>query len=299
MGLDFYQEYSVARQAFEEADDLLKRPISKLIFEGSDQELTETKNSQPAIFITCYALMRVLQSLFPEIQPSHAAGLSLGEYTALTAANVLGYATCLPIVQARGLYMHECCERHPGTMAVALGLDDSSAEQCVDALQLPNDLWAANFNCPGQVVISGTKMGVEKGSKALQEKGAKKVLPLQVHGAFHSGLMREAQEQLGTILAETQFQKSSVKVAMNVTGTFITDTHLMKKVLIEQVTKPVRWSRCIQAIDQDGIDVFIEIGCGKTLSGMNKRIGVRANTINLEKIEDLKNIELSLRNSGA
>lgn len=182
---------------------------------------------------------------------------------------------------------------------MALGLDDASAEQCVLDLQLPNDLWAANFNCPGQVVISGTKKGIAAGSQALLEKGAKKILPLQVHGAFHSGLMQEAQDKLEEIINATPFQKSHIKIAMNVTGGFVEDPAAMKKTLIAQVTKPVRWSRAIQAIDQDGIDLFIELGCGKTLSGMNKRIGVTAETINLEKVDDLKTIETKLKGSYA
>ncbi len=294
MGFDFFNEFPVAKACFEEADDILKRALSKLIFEGSEQELTQTKNSQPAIFVMSYALSRVIQTLYPEIIPSHTAGLSLGEYTAITAAHVLCYKDALLLVQARGQFMHECCEKHPGTMAVVMGLDDSSCEACVQELNLPNDLWAANFNCPGQVVISGTQRGIEAATTALLAKGAKRVLPLQVHGAFHSGLMQEAQERLASIIQDMSFSETKVKVAMNVTGGLVSDPALMKKTLIQQVTQPVRWSRDIQAIEQDGIDCFIEIGCGKTLSGMNKRIGVKTETINIEKVADLQAIEQRL-----
>jgi len=295
MGHDFYTQFAEARVCFEEADDILHRSLSKLIFEGSDQELTETKNSQPAIFVTSYAILKVLQQQFPEIMPSHVAGLSLGEYTALAAAQVLNYKDALSLVQARGQFMHNCCEKYAGTMAVVLGLDDETAEKCVLEVNLPHELWAANFNCPGQVVISGTKKGVEIGSKALLEKGAKKILPLQVHGAFHSGLMQEAQVMLAEIISHTPFHKSNIQVAMNVTGGFVSDIQDMQKLLIQQVTQPVRWSRAIKTIDQDGVSLFLEIGCGKTLSGMNKRIGPKAETCNVEKVEDLHTLEAKLR----
>ena len=295
MGYDFYRDFPEAKQAFEEADDILKRDISKLIFEGSEKELTETKNSQPAIFVTSYALLQVLRKRFPEIVPTHTAGLSLGEYTALACANSISYSDALPLVQARGHFMHECCEKHAGTMAVVLGLDDQAVEQCVKECNVPSDLWAANFNCPGQVVISGTKIGIDLATKALMACGAKKIMPLQVHGAFHSGLMQEAQVRLSEVIQGTPFSSSKVKIAMNVTGDFVDSANTIRDLLIRQITQPVRWSRAIKTIDQDGIDLFIEIGCGKTLSSMNKRIGVRAPTCNVEKIEDLQTIELKLR----
>ena len=296
MGLDFYTQFQEAKECFQEADDILNRPLSKIIFEGSDQELTATKNSQPAIFVTSYAILKVLQKQFPEIAPSYAAGLSLGEYTALTAAHVLHYKDALTLVQARGQFMHDCCEKHAGTMAVVLGLDDETAERCVQEVNMPHELWAANFNCPGQVVISGTKKGIEIGSQALLAKGAKKVMPLQVHGAFHSGLMQEAQDKLTEVISETSFHTTDIRVAMNVTGGFVTDTSTMKQLLIQQVTHPVRWSRAVKAIDQDGATLFLEIGCGKTLSGMNKRIpGLTAETCNIDKIEDLHTLESKLR----
>lgn len=295
MGHDFYNEFSIAKETFEEADELLQRPLSRLIFEGTDEELMQTKNSQPAIFTVSIAILRTIHHLFPELVASHTAGLSLGEYTALAAAKILTYQDALPLVQARGQFMHDCCERYPGTMAVVLGLTDEQVEEIVTNLQLPHDLWAANFNCPGQVVISGTKKGIEIGSKALSEKGAKRILPLQVHGAFHSGLMQEAKEKLQERLSETKFFPSSIPVAMNVTGKFASDCTEMQDLLTKQVTSPVRWHKAVSTIDADGIDFFLEIGCGKTLSGMNKRIGIKKDTFTIEKIEDLGNLESKLQ----
>lgn len=295
MGYDFYQSYPAAKRVFEEADDLLKRKLSQLIFHGTEQELTQTKNSQPAIYVTSIAILTTLQELFPELLPFACAGLSLGEYTALTAAKKLSFASGVPLVQARGLYMHEACEEKKGAMTCILGLDDSAVEAAIDALNMPHEISCANFNCPGQVVISGTVHGIEVGTKACLEKGAKKAIPLQVHGAFHSGLMQKAQDRLRVNLSETPLLHTDIKVATNVTGDFIDSPEMLKEILIKQVTSPIRWHKAIRAIDNDGCSLFVEIGCGKTLSGMNKRIGVLAPTCNVEKVEDLKKFEEEMK----
>jgi [acyl-carrier-protein] S-malonyltransferase len=175
-------------------------------------------------------------------------------------------------------------------MAVILGLEDHLVEEAVRALNMGNELWCANFNCPGQVVISGTKKGVEAGSKACLEKGAKRALPLQVHGAFHSGLMKSAEEKLAPHLQETHFQKSAIQTVSNVTGDKVEAPDIIRELLLKQITYPVRWQKGIRTLDPE-TDIFIEIGCGKTLSGLNKRIGTQATTHTLEKVEDLKNLE--------
>jgi [acyl-carrier-protein] S-malonyltransferase len=291
MGHDFYKSYPTAKRVFEEADDLLERKLSSLIFNGQESELTQTKNSQPAIYITSLAILSVLQELFGEFMPFACAGLSLGEYTALTASQKLSFKHGVPLVQARGLYMHEACEEKKGAMTCILGMDDSEVEACIEALKMPEEISCANFNCPGQVVISGTIRGVEAGTKACLEKGAKKAIPLQVHGAFHSSLMKGAQEKLKPELTRAPIVKTEIKVATNVTGDFVDSPEMLKDILIRQVTSPVRWHRAIRTIDNAGSELFIEIGCGKTLSGMNKRIGVNAPTCNIEKVEDLKKFE--------
>jgi [acyl-carrier-protein] S-malonyltransferase len=296
MGKDFFEQFQIARQTYQQADEILDRPLSKLIFSGSEQEITQTKNSQPAIFVTSIAILRVLNELFPEILPSATSGLSLGEYTALVAAGYIDFSKALPLVQLRGQFMHDSCENNPGTMAVVLGLEDAVVEECVNNLSLPNDLWAANFNCPGQVVISGTKRGIDAATVALIARGAKRVLPLQVHGAFHSGLMNDAQEKLKPyILSCNLLDKSRCKIAMNVSGSFATSASDIKNLLIDQVTSPVRWSTCVRTMDSQGPAYFIEIGCGKTLSGMNKRIVTKAPTLSLEKIDEIGSIEKALK----
>ena len=287
MGRDFYRDFPVAKRLFEEADDILQRNLSAIIFEKDEAELTQTKNSQPAIYVTSMAILRVLEEQFGKV-PFATAGLSLGEYTALTAAHKLSFQETLPLVQARGLYMHEACEATSGTMAVVLGLENEQVIEVVRELQMPNELWCANFNCPGQVVISGTRKGVEIGSKACLEKGAKKVIPLQVHGAFHSGLMKTAQEQLGPKIEKAPIQESAIQLVSNVTGDFVKSPEQIKKALIQQVSSPVLWQKAIRTLDTASTDLFIEIGPGKTLSAMNKRIAVTAATISVEKVEDLK-----------
>lgn len=291
MGKDFYNEFLQAREVFEEADDILQQNLSHRIFSGSEEELKATKNSQPAIFVTSYAILQTLRSLFPHIIPAACAGLSLGEYTALVAASYLSFDKALPIVQCRGRFMHDACEKTKGTMAVVLGLDDEKVESLVKALHMPNDIWTANFNCPGQVVISGTIEGVAIATQALLKAGAKKVMPLQVHGAFHSNLMKEAQDALTPYLRNAPLQAGTCPIVMNVSGEFAKSLDDVQQLLIQQVTSPVRWSKGIRTMDASGITHFIEIGCGKTLAGMNKRIGIQACTINIEKVEDLKNVQ--------
>lgn len=299
MGHDFYTQFPAARRIFEDGDECLHRKLSDVIFHKDEATLTETKNSQPAIYVTSMAILTVLEELFfsTKASPFACAGLSLGEYTALTASNKLNFSKTLPLVQSRGLYMHEACEQIPGTMAVILGLDDAAVEQVVSELNMPKDLWCANFNCPGQVVISGTVKGIEAGSKACLAKGAKRALPLQVHGAFHSGLMMAAQERLREHVLGAEIQESPIRFAMNVTGDFAEKPDTIKDLLVRQVTSPVRWQKAIRTLDSAETELFIEIGCGKTLAGLNKRIGVKAQTITIEKVEDLKTLESSLISS--
>lgn len=290
MGRDFFENFEQARHVFEEANDILGRNLSKLILEGPEKVLTETKNSQTAIFVSSMALLRVMESLFPSIKPTFCAGLSLGEYTALTAAGYLQFHEALKLVQFRGECMNEACERTTGSMAVVLGLEALTVEETVRACNLPNDLWVANFNCPGQIVISGTLKGIEAGSAALQAKGAKRVLPLQVHGAFHSGLMKLAEEKLAKPIQEIEFKQGHAQIAMNVPGDIVSDLAAMRRFLIQQVTNSVRWEQGIRSIERQGPELYIEFGPGKTLSAMNKRIGTAAPTLSIEKIADLDQI---------
>lgn len=287
MAKDFIQEFSAARLAFEEADDLLKRHLSEIILNGPEAELTKTKNSQTGIYVASMAIFRVIKELF-EIDPFVCAGLSLGEYTALTAGEYLLFKDCLPLVQTRGELMNQACEETKGEMVVVLGLNGDEVEQAVKETQLPHDLWVANYNCPGQIVLAGTPKGIEAGKAAVLAKGAKRVLPLQVHGAFHSGLMQSAEKRLAEPLMHAPLKKGASALVMNVPGDFVSDIKQIRQNLIEQVTRSVRWEQGIRAMEKQEVDLYIEIGPGKTLAGMNKRIGVKVPTISIEKVEDLQ-----------
>lgn len=286
MGKDFSDSFAISRETFEEADEILGMSLSRIIFEGPEETLVQTKYSQIAIFVSSMAILRALQQQMPDVKPFVCAGLSLGEYTALCASGKLSFSETLLLIQKRALLMNEACEKVPGTMAAVLGLEGSRVEE---ALQGISGVWVANYNCPGQIVISGTKAGVEKGSEVLKAVGAKRILPLSVSGAFHSGLMQMAQEGLAPYILAAPLQETSVQLVMNVPGDFVVKTEEIRKYLISQVTQSVRWEQSILQMDRAGIDCYLEIGCGKTLSGMNRKIGVSGLTLSIEKLADLEN----------
>lgn len=294
MGRDFFEAHEIARATYEEAEEILSSHITKIVFEGPESSLTETRNSQVGIFVTSVAILRVLEKQFPNLKPSMSAGLSLGEYTALYASGRVNFADCLKVVQLRANFMNEACEKNPGTMAVILGMSADEVEEAVRQVNMPNDLWAANFNCPGQVVISGTRKGIDAGTSALLAKGAKRVLPLQVHGAFHSGLMRSAEKSLAPYISALELKESPIALIMNVVGNPVQDVDQIKLNLTRQVTQSVRWEQGVRAMASEGVDLFVEIGCGKTLAGFNKRIGVTAPTISVDKVIDLEQIAQQL-----
>lgn len=288
MGRDFFEKFQVAKETFEEADDLLKIKLSSIILDGPVNLLTETKNSQTGIFVTSIALLRVIQQEFPSLKPSVTAGLSLGEYTALCASNRLSFSECLPLVAYRGQYMNDACGKRKGTMAVVLGFDEDKVQSVLDELNMPNDLYIANLNCPGQIVVSGTEQGIQAFSLLAKEKGAKRVLPLAVHGAFHSGLMEDARLSLAPHIYEAPIKDSSIDFVMNVTGNFVKNVDAICENLIAQVTHPVRWESSINEMKKALVDCYIEIGPGKTLGAMIKRIGVDVPSISIEKLSDLE-----------
>lgn len=290
MGKDFYDQFPIARQVFEEADHVLNCAFSKLIFEGSSEELTLTKNSQIAIYITSIALLRVVQEQFPDLSPAICAGLSLGEYTALTAAGKMTFADCLDLVRTRAEAMHQACLDIKGSMQVVLGMTEEALEAVIQEINPPHPVWLANLNCPGQIVIAGSIDALEVAGGLLKQKGAKRVLPLEVSGAFHSGLMLSAQEKLAVKIATVPFHKSNIEVVMNVPGDLVLSAEEMRQVLIDQVVSPVRWEKGIRRMMEQGIDAYIEMGPGKTLAGMNKRIGVIEPTYSIEKVADLEEL---------
>ena len=212
------------------------------------------------------AILRVVQELY-DLHPYVCAGLSLGEYTALTAAEWLPFRQTLPLVQHRGELMNEACEAALGTMAVVMGLDSAVVEEVVREVNLPDELWVANFNCPGQIVLSGTFKGIQAGAESAKKHGAKKVVPLPVYGAFHSGLMKQAEVKLAPYIQKAPLVQGSVLLVMNVLGDFAPSVEIVRHCLTEQVTHSVRWEQGMRAMEGNDVDLYIEIGPGKPFRG--------------------------------
>lgn len=295
MGKDFYSSFDQAKKIYDEADRLLGYKLSSIIFEGPEQELTKTKNSQVAIYVNSVAILEVLRSLFPGLQPTVTSGLSLGEYTALYASGRVTFSEGLLLVQKRAEFMNDACEKIVGKMSAVLGLSYQTVKEVTDAT---DGVWLANCNCLNQIVISGTEKGVEQATLELKEKGAKRVIPLVVHGAFHSGLMQDAQDRLAFYVDQTEIKDSSVSFVMNVPGDFVSSADSIKSYLKDQVTRSVLWEMGIREIEKKGVDVYLEIGCGKTLSGMNKKIKTQAPTISIDKVEDVETLKTFLKDQG-
>jgi [acyl-carrier-protein] S-malonyltransferase len=287
MGYDFYNNFSIAKDVYDEANDILNFNLSKIIFEGSEKELKDTLNSQLGIFVTSVAILKCIYKNFPQIKPFAVAGLSLGEYTALFASQRIDFKQSLELVAKRAKFMTEACLKEKGQMAAVLGLDEKIVEKTINLLQNEYQIWAANFNCPNQVVISGKENAVKKASELLKEKGARKIIYLQVQGAFHSGLMKSAQDKLQPVILDANLQDSNIPIVMNVPASFVTSLDLIKKYLIMQVTSSVRWQMSIENLEKEKVDNYIEIGPSKTLGAMNKKIKVTVPTFSIEKIEDL------------
>lgn len=283
MGKDFCQ-FESARTTFEEADDLLKEKLSQIIWEGPLDLLTETKNSQLAIFVVSCALLHTLKKELPEIHPTITAGLSLGEYTALYAAGKVSFKDALYLIQKRALFMDEACRKKKGGMAAVLGMESSKIRQILEKEKA--EVWVANCNCPGQVVISGSPLAIDKVTESLKQEGARKVIPLQVHGAFHSPYMTSAMERLEPYILQTKWTDSDTPIAMNVPG----DLASFKDIpmfLTQQVVSSVRWDESVQKMVQANTELFLEIGPGKTLTGLNRKIAPNAECVSIDKVADL------------
>lgn len=289
MGKDFYDNFPVAKEVFDKADLLLGKKLTKIIFEGPEELLLQTENCQTAIFVTSMALLAVINEIYPELHPSICAGLSLGEYSAVCASKRMSFADCLALVQVRGQEMQAACEGEKGAMAAIFALSEEEIDALVAQLNLPGEIWVANYNSPGQTVVSGTIKGVEAAMEAAKAAGAKRALPLNVHGAFHSGLMQGAIKKLTEQVKKIDFRPSTTALVMNVTGDFVTNEKEIAQNLIDQVTHAVRWQQGIEAMKEQ-VDLFIEIGCGATLSGMNRKMNLAAPSIAINKIADLEKL---------
>ena len=267
MGLDLYEKSPLAQEYFEKANNILGFSITDIMFEGTADQLKETKVTQPAIFIHSVILAKVLGDDF---QPAMVAGHSLGEFSALVANGVLSFEDGLRLVSKRALAMQKACEIAPSTMAAVLGLDDNIVEET--CAEIDGVVVAANYNCPGQLVISGEIEAVEKACEVLTEKGAKRALLLPVGGAFHSPMMEPAREELAAAIEGTQFSEPTCAIYQNVVAKAVTNPNEIKENLIAQLTAPVKWTQCIQAMIADGGTEFIEVGPGKVLQGLMRKI---------------------------
>ncbi len=268
MGRELCGQYEVSRRIFSHANEVLGRDIQKICFEGPEDILTRTDNAQPGIFLTSMAGLEALRFLVPHLEFDAAAGLSLGEFTALTAAGAVSFEDGLRMVQLRGQFMQEACESTNGGMASILSLDEAIvAEVCREA-----DVDIANINCPGQIVISGDKDKVVKAIELARSRGAKRAIPLVVAGAYHSRLMDSGRVKVAQALAGLSMQLPKVPVVSNVTARPAGGVAEIKELLVRQVTSPVRWSESMQWLVSQGFTRFIELGPGTVVSGLMKRI---------------------------
>ncbi|MEN2753625.1 ACP S-malonyltransferase [Capnocytophaga sputigena] len=271
MGLDLYEKSAEAKALFEAANGILGFSITDIMFSGTDEDLKQTKVTQPAIFLHSVILSKVLGKNFA---PQMVAGHSLGEFSALVANGALSFEDGLQLVAKRAAAMQKACELQPGTMAAVLGLEDAKVEELcatIDGIVTP-----ANYNCPGQLVISGELKAVEAACEKMKEAGAKRALVLPVGGAFHSVLMKPAEEELAAAIEQTTFHKPLCPVYQNVTTTAVSDENAIKTNLIKQLTAPVKWTQSVQQMIADGATEFIEVGPGKVLQGLVKKINKEA-----------------------
>ena len=268
MGKELYENHPLAKELFEKANEILGFRITDIMFAGTDEELKQTKVTQPAVFL--HSVIRAL-CLGDEFQPDMVAGHSLGEFSALVAAGALSFEDGLRLVSKRALAMQQACEANPGTMAAILGLPDDEVVEILKTIE-GGVVIAANFNCPGQLVISGDIDAIERACEALKAAGAKRALRLNVGGAFHSRLMEPARAELAQAIEATEFHSGRCPISQNVPAHAVTCTHGIKKNLIAQLTAPVRWTESVQAMVADGATRFVEVGPGAVLQGLVKKI---------------------------
>ena len=267
MGLDLYEKSPIAQELFEQANDILGFHITDIMFEGTDEELKQTKVTQPAIFLHSVALAKSLEDAF---EPDMVAGHSLGEFSALVANDCLDFESALKLVSQRAMAMQKACELQPSTMAAIIGLDDDIVEKV--CATTPGIVVAANYNCPGQLVISGEVEAVNQACETLKEEGAKMTVILPVGGAFHSPLMEPAREELAAAIENTFFNEPNCPVYQNVTASAVHSAAAIKNNLIAQLTAPVKWTQSVQQMIADGTTQFTEVGPGKVLRGLMRKI---------------------------
>ena len=285
MGKDFYEQTETGRRVFDKASELLGFSMPELCFEP-DERLDLTEYTQAAMVTTSIAMMKVLMEQ-KGIAPDVAAGLSLGEYCARAAAGAMSEEDAIRAVRKRGILMQQAVPAGIGGMAAVLGMEAAAIEAVLEEIE---DVQIANYNCPGQIVISGKKEAVELAGEKLKGAGAKRVIPLNVSGPFHSRMLAEAGRELGKALEQVEIYPLKIPYVANVTAEYVTDEKEIKGLLERQVSSSVRWQQSVEAMVAAGVDTFVEIGPGKTLSGFMRKINRNVRTVNIEKVEDLEKI---------
>ncbi|OAB45152.1 ACP S-malonyltransferase [Paenibacillus antarcticus] len=287
MGKDIYDALPTSREIFETADKVLGFELSTMIFEGPDAELKQTFNTQPALLATSIAYLEALR--VRGIQADYVAGHSLGEYSALVAAGVLTFEDAIAIVRARGNFMEKAVPGGQGAMAAVLGADREALSQlCVDVSKSGHIVELANINCPGQIVISGSQLGVAAVSERVKEAGGKRAISLEVSGPFHSSMMKSAAEQLEVELNSVSFQEPKISVVANVTAQTVNAGETLRNLLVQQVYSPVLWEDSINYLIGQGVDTFVEIGPGSVLTGLIKKIDKTVKLININSLESVE-----------
>ncbi len=292
MGLDLYDSFKSAKSIIDQADEVLKFPLSKLFFEGPEEELRQTINAQPALLTVAFASLRAMEEVAGDRlpRPAFLAGHSLGEYTALAAANVIDFATAVYLARERGRLMHEAGTRTPGGMVAVLGMEESAlADVCKET-----DTQIANYNSAGQLVISGAAANVARAAELAKAKGASRVVPLQVSGAFHSPLMKPAEDSLAEIIAGIPFKSASIPIVGNTTALPLTSAPDIKAELTNQLCHGVQWQRSVEYMVANGVTTFVEIGPGKVLTGLIRRINKTVATVNIGDVTAVRGVVESL-----
>ena len=290
MGQDLYEKADTAHIIFDRANQLLSFQLSELCFHGPDSELTRTVNTQIAIFVTSIAALAALRTTYPQIKPAVACGLSLGEFTALVALDAISFEDGLQLVRKRGELMEEANRKDPGTMASIIGLSISDCELVCQAAGAV----IANLNSDDQVVISGSFEAIERACQMAEKRGAKRVISLKVGGAFHSPLMKDAEAGLKEALRKVKIKQPSGSFIPNVTGEITRDPETIRTLLGQQLTRPVQWLKTMECVARNGFIDFLEIGPGRVLKGLAKRIDSKINVHNIEKMSDIEQFKTTV-----
>ena len=297
MGKDLYENSALAKELFEKANDILGYRITDIMFNGTDEDLRQTKVTQPAVFL--HSVISAL-CMGDDFKPEMTAGHSLGEFSALVAAGALSFEDGLKLVYARAMAMQKACEAQPSTMAAIIALPDEKVEEICAQVSAEGEVCvAANYNCPGQIVISGETEQVKQAADKLKEAGAKRAVLLNVSGPFHSSLLTGAGEKLEAVLKELTIEKPQIPYVANVDASYITEQADIMPRLVSQVSHSVRWQQSVEKMVENGVDTFIEIGPGRTLAGFNKKIakaiGKELTTYNVATMEDIDKVVEALK----